>query len=65
MDKKLQKMSDNKSTLKMNLSLDNNFFDLIQRNAASNYVRPATFAKMLLMRSTLGKNNDDVNTNDQ
>lgn len=54
-----------KPTVKMNLSLDKEFYNLIQRNAALNYVRPATFAKMLLMRSILGKNNDDVNTNDQ
>ena len=54
-------MSKNKPTVKMNLSLDKDFYDIIQRNAALNYVRPATWVKQVLMRSVLGNNNDDVN----
>ena len=54
-------MSKNKTTVKMNLSLDKDFYDIIKRNAELNYVRPATWAKQVLMRSIL-KNNNDENT---
>ena len=54
-------MSKNKPTVKINLSLDKDFYDLIQRNAELNYVRPATWVKQQLMRSILGKNNNDFN----
>ena len=52
-------MNKNKPTVKMNLSLDKDFHDIIKRNADLNYVRPATWVKQVLMRSVLGKNNDD------
>ena len=48
-----------KTTIKMNLSLDKDFYDIIKRNAELNYVRPATWVKQQLMRAVLGKNNDD------
>ena len=50
-----------KPTVKMNLSLDKDFYDIIKRNADLNYVRPATWVKQVLMRSVLGNNNDYVN----
>ena len=47
-----------KPTVKMSLSLDKDFYDLIQHNARLNYIKPSTWVKQQLMRSIL-KNNDD------
>ena len=52
-------MNKNKQTVKMNLSLDKDFYDLIKRNARLNYIKPSTWVKQQLMRAVLGKNNDD------
>lgn len=49
-----------KPTIKMSLSLDKDFYDLIQRNAKLNYIKPSTWVKQQLMRSIL-KNDDDDN----
>ena len=45
-----------KPTVKMSLSLDKDFYDLIQHNAKLNYIKPSTWVKHVL------KNNDDTNT---
>lgn len=49
-----------KPTIKMSLSLDKDFYDLIQHNARLNYIKPSTWVKQVLMRCIL-KNNDDIN----
>ena len=50
-----------KSIVKMNLSLDKDFYELLQENAKKNYVKVATWTKQYLMKCLLEKNNDDSN----
>jgi len=45
--------------VKMNLSLDREFFELLQEKAKQDYVRVATWVKQYLMKNLLEKNNDD------
>jgi len=45
--------------VKMNISLDRDFFELLQENARKDYVRVATWVKQYLMKNLLEKNNDD------
>ena len=52
-----------KPTVKMSLSLDKDFYDLIQNNAKLNYIKPSTWVKQVLMRSIL--KNDDFDLNQQ
>jgi len=47
--------------VKMNLSLDRDFFELLQVSAKKDYVRPATWVKQFLMKNLLEKNNSDIN----
>ena len=47
--------------VKMNLSLEREFFELLQEKAKKDYVRVATWVKQYLMKSLLEKNNDDSN----
>ena len=45
--------------VKMNLSLDKDFYELLQERARTDYMRVSTWTKQLLMRSLLEKNNSD------
>ena len=45
--------------VKMNLSLEREFFELLQEKAKKDYVRVATWVKQYLMKNLLEKNNDD------
>jgi hypothetical protein len=49
-----------KQIVKMNLSLDKDFYVLLQEKARADYMRVSTWTKQLLMRSLLEKNNDDT-----
>ena len=46
--------------VKMNLSLEREFFELLQEKATKDYVRVATWVKQYLMKNLL-ENNDDSN----
>lgn len=48
-----------KQIVKMNLSLEKDFYALLQERARADYMRVSTWTKQLLMRSLLEKNNDD------
>lgn len=50
--------------VKMNLSLEKDFYEFLKLQAKNDYVRVATWTKQYLMRSLLGKNNDDNNWSD-
>jgi hypothetical protein len=50
-----------KQIVKMNLSLDRDFYVLLQEKARADYMRVSTWTKQLLMRSLLDKNNDESN----
>jgi len=56
--KKMKKMK-KQQVVKMNISLDRDFFELLQENARKDYVRVATWVKQYLMKNLLEKNNDD------
>jgi hypothetical protein len=43
--------------IKMNLSIDKEFYALLQKKAQEDYVRVSTWTKQFLMKSLLGKNN--------
>lgn len=45
--------------VKMNLSLEREFFELLQEKAKQDYVRVATWVKQYLMKNLLEKNNSD------
>ena len=49
----------NQQIVKMNLSLDRDFYDLLKANADRDYVRVATWTKQFLMKNLLEKNNSD------
>jgi hypothetical protein len=50
-----------KSTnVKMNLSLEKDFYDLLQENAKKDYVKVATWVKQYLKKGLLEKNNSDA-----
>lgn len=46
-----------KEMIKMNLSLEKEFFALLEKKAQEDYVRVSTWVKQFLMKSLLGKNN--------
>ncbi len=49
-----------KSTnVKMNLSLEKGFYELLQNRAKQDYVKVATWTKQYLMKCLLEKNNSD------
>lgn len=48
-----------KQTIKMNLSLEKDFYDLLQANAKRDYVKVATWTKQFLKKNLLDKNNCD------
>jgi len=47
--------------VKMNLSLEKDFYELLQENAKRDYVKTATWTKQYLMKKLLEKNNSDIN----
>lgn len=49
----------NQQIVKMNLSLEKDFYELLQANAKKDYVRVATWTKQYLKKNLLEKNNDD------
>ena len=49
-----------KQIVKMNLSLEKDFYVLLQEKARADYMRVSTWTKQLLMRSLLEKNNEDT-----
>lgn len=49
----------NQQNVKMNLSLDRDFYELLQANAKRDYVKVATWTKQFLMKNLLEKNNND------
>ena len=48
-----------KKNVKMNLSLEEEFYELLQDKAKQDYVKVATWTKQFLMKSLLEKNNSD------
>jgi len=46
--------------VKMNLSLDRDFYLLLQERAKNDYMRVATWTKQYLMKCLLEKNNSDA-----
>lgn len=46
--------------VKMNLSLDKEFYELLQDKAEKDYVRVATWTKQYLMRNLLEKKNESI-----
>ena len=51
--------SKKKEMVKMNLSLEKEFYELLQQKAQEDYVRVSTWTKQFLMKSLLGKNNGE------
>lgn len=51
--------SKNQNSVKLNISMDKDFFDLLKENARKDYMLVSTKAKQLLYRALLEKNNDD------
>ena len=49
----------NQQNVKMNLSLDKEFYELLQENAKQDYVKVATWTKQFLMKNLLEKNNSE------
>ena len=52
----------NQKTVKMNLSLEKDFYGLLQDNARKDYMRVSTWVKQFLMKNLLEKNNSDANS---
>jgi hypothetical protein len=46
-----------KQTVKMNLCLEKDFYELLQERAKNDYVKVATWTKQYLMKCLLEKNN--------
>jgi hypothetical protein len=49
-----------KKNVKMNLSLDEEFYELLQDRAKHDYVRVSTWTRQYLMKCLLEKNNMEV-----
>ena len=47
------------ANVKMNLSLERDFYELLQEKAKSDYVKVATWTKQYLMKCLLEKNNSE------
>lgn len=48
--------------VKMNLSIDKDFYGLLQENARKDYMLVSTWVKQFLMKNLLEKNNSDSNS---
>lgn len=53
------KKTKNQQIVKMNLSLERDFYELLQAHAKQDYVRVATWTKQYLKKNLLEKNNCD------
>ncbi len=51
-----------KKQVKMNLTLDRDFYDLLKEKATGDYMKVATWTKQFLMKNLLDKNNNMSNT---
>jgi len=49
----------NQQNVKLNLTLDRDFYQVLQKKAKQDYVKTATWAKQYLMKNLLEKNNSD------
>ena len=49
----------NTQKVKMNLSLERDFYELLQQRAKNDYVKVATWTKQYLMKGLREKNNSD------
>jgi hypothetical protein len=58
-NKIVMKKRKNQPKVKMNLSIDKDFYGLLQENARKDYMRVSTWVKQFLMRNLLEKNNSD------
>ena len=47
------------ANVKMNLSLERDFYELLQEKAKNDYVKVATWTKQYLMKCLLEKNNSE------
>jgi NAD-dependent SIR2 family protein deacetylase len=47
------------TNVKMNLSLERDFYELLQEKARNDYVKVATWTKQYLMKCLLEKNNSE------
>lgn len=47
------------TNVKMNLSLERDFYELLQEKAKNDYVKVATWTKQYLMKCLLEKNNSE------
>lgn len=56
--KKMKKIR-NQQIVKMNLSLDRDFYELLKTRAEKDYVKVATWTKQFLMKNLLEKNNSE------
>ena len=52
----------NQKTVKLNISLDKDYFDLLKETARKDYMLVSTKAKQLLYRALHEKNNNDDKT---
>ncbi len=50
-----------KKQVKMNLTLDRDFYDLLKEKATQDYMKVATWTKRFLIKNLLGKNNTTSN----
>lgn len=48
-----------KKNVKLNISLEPEFYELLEEKAKEDYLKVATLTKQILKRSLLSKNNDD------
>ena len=64
-NKIVMKKLKNKQTVKMNLSIDKDFYELLQEKAQKDYVRVSTWVKQYLKKGLLDKNNSDLNSMNQ
>jgi hypothetical protein len=58
--KKLIKVT-KKKMVKMNLTIDPEFYELLEKNAQKDYSRVSTWTKQYLMKNLLGKNDCAAN----
>lgn len=50
-----------KKNVKLNISLEPEFYELLEEKAKEDYLKVATLTKQILKRSLLSKNNNDSN----
>jgi hypothetical protein len=55
-----QKNTMEKDNVKINLSLSNEFYEVLQKNAKQDYVKVATWTKQFLMKNLLDQHNTEA-----